>query len=108
CQIGSMSPVETFQASILLSILGSELYHLSAGRQKPLAEISCMDSGKPCDSSCMRDIRRAFQRKPFHLWLPATAAARAKRRNRFLRLPKRSPQRATTGTSWDQPTCEAC
>jgi hypothetical protein len=34
----------------------------------------------------MRNIRRAFQRKQFHLWIPETAIARGKRRKRFLRL----------------------
>jgi len=34
----------------------------------------------------MRDIRRAFQRKPFHLWIPGGAVARDQRRRRFLRL----------------------
>jgi hypothetical protein len=31
----------------------------------------------------MRDIRRAFQRKPFHLWIPGRAVARDKRRGVF-------------------------
>jgi hypothetical protein len=36
----------------------------------------------------MRNIRRAFQRKPFHLWMPEIAVARGKRRKRLLRLGK--------------------
>jgi hypothetical protein len=42
--------------------------------------------GKLCDIGCMRNIRRAFQRKQFRLWMPETAVARGKRRKRFLRL----------------------
>jgi hypothetical protein len=49
-------------------------------------EISCRDSGKLCDSSRMRDIRRAFQRKLFHLWIPETAVDGEQRRKRFLGL----------------------
>jgi hypothetical protein len=45
-----------------------------------------MGLGKLCDIGCMRNIRRAFQRKQFHLWMPETAVARWKRRKRFLRL----------------------
>jgi hypothetical protein len=45
-----------------------------------------MGFGKLCDIGCMRNIRRAFKRKQFHLWMPETAVARSKRRKRFLRL----------------------
>ena len=43
-----------------------------------------MDLGNVCDISYMRNIRRAFQRKHFRLWMPETAVARWKRRKRFL------------------------
>jgi len=47
-----------------------------------------MGLGKLCDIGCMRNIRRAFQRKQFHLWMPETPIARGKRRKRFFRLRK--------------------
>jgi len=40
----------------------------------------------------MRNIRRAFQRKPFHLWIAGTAIGRQKRRKRFYQLWKDSNQ----------------
>src|SRR5690349_12010388 len=78
------------------------------GAESPSHEISGPGSWKPCDSCPMRDIRRAFQRKPFHLWMRETAVARNKRRTLFRRLRNESSSRATASTTWDPLTSEGC